>query len=195
MMETLEERIKRVTQEDIVIVPYDPDWSQIFEQEKNHLLSCLPHGIVIRIEHFGSTAIPNLSAKPIVDMLVEVLSLEETKKVIVPMLTAQGYEYFWRPTWGNDVPPYYAWFIKRNPQGHRTHHIHMVEHDFEHWDRLLFRDYLIEHPNLAQEYEALKLRLAKVFPNDRVAYTNTKAEYIVKVTQLAKEYYSSRPQT
>jgi GrpB-like predicted nucleotidyltransferase (UPF0157 family) len=191
-METPEERIKRVVQEDIVIVPYNLDWPQIFEQEKNHLLLCLPHDIVIRIEHFGSTAISNLSAKPIIDMLVEVSSLEKTRKVIVPILTAQGYEYFWRPSWGDDVPPYYAWFIKRNPQGHRTHHIHMVEHDFEHWDRLLFRDYLIEHPNLAQEYETLKLRLAKEFPNDRAAYTNTKTEFIVKVTQLAKEYYRLR---
>jgi GrpB-like predicted nucleotidyltransferase (UPF0157 family) len=130
-----------------------------------------------------------MSGKPIIDMLVEVSSLEETKKVVVPILTAQGYEYFWRPSIGDDVPPYYAWFIKRNPQGCRTHHLHMIEHDFEHWDRLLFRNYLIEHPHLAQEYETLKIRLAKVFPNNRASYTDAKTEFIVKVTQLAKEHY------
>jgi GrpB-like predicted nucleotidyltransferase (UPF0157 family) len=66
----------------------------------------------------------------------------------------------------------------------------MVEHDFEHWDRLLFRDYLIEHPDSAKEYETIKVRLAKNFPNDRVTYTQAKTEFIVKVTRLAKRYYN-----
>jgi GrpB-like predicted nucleotidyltransferase (UPF0157 family) len=66
----------------------------------------------------------------------------------------------------------------------------MVEHDFEHWERLLFRDYLIEHPDSAKEYEIIKVRLAENFPNDRVTYTEAKTEFIVKVTQLAKRHYS-----
>jgi GrpB-like predicted nucleotidyltransferase (UPF0157 family) len=188
-METLEERIQRVTQEEIAIVPYNPEWPRMFELEKKHLLFCLPDTLVRRIEHFGSTAIPSLSSKPIIDILVEVISFEETKRIIVPILTAQRYEYFWRPTWGDDVPPFYAWFIKRDSQKHRTHHIHMVEHDFEHWDRLLFRDYLIEYPAIAKEYQALKLQCAHVFPNNRVAYTQAKTEFIAKITQKAKEYY------
>ena len=146
--------------------------------------------IIKRIEHFGSTAIPNLSAKPIVDILVEVTSLEETKKVIVPILIGQGYDYFWRPTHGDDGIPFYAWFIKRDANGNRTHHIHMVEKEFEHWNRLLFRDYLIEHPYLVKEYQELKLDLAKKFPNDRVSYTNAKTEFIVKMTLLAEENYN-----
>ena len=162
----------------------------MFEKEKEQLLSCLPHELIGRIEHFGSTAIPGLAAKPIVDVLVEVTSLEETERRIVPVLEAQGYDYFWRPSRGDDGPPFYAWFIKRDSAGVRTHHIHMVESDFEHWDRLLFRDYLIEHPATAKEYEALKLNLARDYPNDRVAYTNGKTEFIVRVTQSAKEYYS-----
>jgi GrpB-like predicted nucleotidyltransferase (UPF0157 family) len=68
-METLEKRIKRVVQEDVAIVPYSPAWPRMFEQEKNHLLNCLPSELIRRIEHFGSTAIPNLSAKPIIDIL------------------------------------------------------------------------------------------------------------------------------
>jgi len=191
-MNTLKERINKVVEEELTIVPYNPDWPRMFELEKNHLFSCLPHDLVRRIEHFGSTAVPNLSSKPIIDMLVEVTSLEETKNIIVPILTFQGYEYFWRPTGGDDVPPYYAWFIKRDSQGCRTHHIHMVEHDFEHWDRLLFRDFLIEHPDIAKEYETIKVRLAENFPNDRVTYTEAKTEFIVKVTQLAKRYYNQR---
>ena len=188
-METLGEKIKRVTQEDVAIVPYNPAWPRMFEEKRNHLLATLPQGLIKRIEHFGSTAIPNLAAKPIVDMLVEVTSLEETKRRIAPILEAQGYDYFWRPTHGDDGPPFYAWFIKRDSTGVRTHHIHMVESDFEHWDRLLFRDYLIEHPETAKEYEALKLDLARDYPNDRIAYTNGKTEFIMRVTLAAKEPY------
>ena len=188
-METLEDRIKRVLQEEIAVVPYDPAWPRMFEEEKKHLLECLPQDLIRRIEHFGSTAISGLAAKPIVDVLVEVDSLEKTKARIAPTLEAQGYDYFWRATHGEDGPPFYAWFIKRNSAGVRTHHIHMVESDFEHWDRLLFRDYLIEHPETAKEYEILKYALARDYPNDRVAYTNGKTEFVVRATQVAKEYY------
>ena len=188
-METLEDRIKRVLQEEVSIAPYDPAWPRMFEEEKKHLLECLPQDLIRRIEHFGSTAISGLAAKPIVDVLVEVDSLEKTKARIAPTLEAQGYDYFWRATHGEDGPPFYAWFIKRNSAGVRTHHIHMVESDFEHWDRLLFRDYLIEHPETAKEYEILKYALARDYPNDRVAYTNGKSEFVVRVTRIAKDYY------
>ena len=191
-METLEDRIKRVLQEDVSVVRYDPAWPRMFEEEKRHLLDCLPQDLIRRIEHFGSTAIPGLAAKPIVDVLVEVVSLEETKARIAPVLEAQGYDYFWRATHGEDGPPFYAWFIKRNSAAARTHHIHMVESDFEHWDRLLFRDYLTNHRETAKEYETLKLALARDYPNDRVAYTNGKTEFVVRVTQVASEYYRSK---
>jgi GrpB-like predicted nucleotidyltransferase (UPF0157 family) len=190
MMETLAERVERVTREPISIVPYNHDWPARFEEERSHLLSCLPRELIGRIEHFGSTAIPGMAAKPIVDILVEVTSLEETKARIVPILESRGYEYFWRPSHGDDIPPFYAWFIKRSPDGIRTHHIHMVEKDFEQWERLLFRDYLIEHPDVAKEYEALKVELARIHPNDRVAYTNAKTGFIIRITELAKRRVS-----
>ena len=191
-METLEERIKRVLREEVSLAPYNAAWPEMFVDEKEHLLNCLPRELIKRIEHFGSTAIPGLSAKPIIDMLVEVTSLEETKRGIVPVLEAQGYDYFWRPTHGRDGLPFYAWFIKRDFAGNRTHHIHMVESDFEQWDRLLFRDYLIEHPETAREYEALKLALAHDYPNDREAYTNGKTGFVVRVTRTAKEVEGSK---
>jgi len=190
-METLQQRIQRTVREEIAIVPYDPRWPELFRREKDHLLSCLPHDLIRRIEHFGSTAVPELAAKPVVDMLVEVTDLQATQARIAPVLEQQGYDYFWRPTHGDDGPPFYAWFIKRDPTTQiRTHHIHMVEGHFtEHWDRLLFRDYLIEHPAVAKHYENLKFRLASAAPNDRVAYTQGKSDFIVEVTQRAKNYY------
>ena len=188
-METLEEKVARVVKEEVDVVPYDPQWPVLFEEEKEHLLSCLPKHLIGRIEHFGSTAVPGLPAKPIVDMLVEVTDLDETRLRIAPILEAQGYEYFWRPARGDDVPPFYAWFIKRDKNGNRTHHIHMVESQFEHWDRLLFRDYLVEHPNAAKEYGALKLKFSQIHRNDRIAYTEAKTDFIVRVTGMAEEYY------
>jgi GrpB-like predicted nucleotidyltransferase (UPF0157 family) len=173
--ETLEEKIARVVKEEVAVVPYDPRWVELFEQERLHLLSCLPADLVRRIEHFGSTAVPGLPAKPVVDILVEVTSLVETRQRIAPILEAQGYEYFWRPLWGDDTPPFYAWFIKRDGSGNRTHHIHMVDSQFEHWDRLLFRDYLIEHPEVAREYGDLKLRLSSAHRK--------------RVTETAKRHY------
>ena len=184
-METLGERIRRVSSEPIAIVPYDPRWPRIFEEEKAHLLSCLPRELIRRIEHYGSTAVPGLSAKPIVDMLVEVGDLGQVQRVVVPILEAQGYEYFWRPTHGDDGPPFYAWFIKRDPAtGARTHHIHMVEASFaEHWDGLLFRDYLIAHPETARRYARLKRAASAEHPHDRSAYTHAKSEFITEIMQ------------
>jgi GrpB-like predicted nucleotidyltransferase (UPF0157 family) len=121
-------------------------------------------------------------------MLVEVSDLQATRERIAPILEAQGYDSFWRPTHGDDGPPFYAWFIKRDPRsGARTHHIHMVESHFaDHWDRLLFRDYLIDHPDVARQYEVLKRQLASVSPHDRVRYTQGKTEFVVAVTERAR---------
>lgn len=179
---TLEQRIALAVREEVAIVPYDPQWPVLFEEEQRRLRNWLPAELIGRIEHFGSTAVPGLAAKPVVDMLVEVTDLDKIKRRVVPILEQKGYDYFWRPTWGDDTPPWYAWFIRRNAEGVRTHHIHMVESHFEHWNRLLFRDYLIGHPSVASEYQTLKMQLAAAHPNDRVAYTKGKTEFIVKVT-------------
>ena len=191
-METQEQKVARVVKEEVAVVPYDPRWPALFEEERRHLRSCLPPDLVGRIEHFGSTAIPGLAAKPIVDILVEVTNLDEARRRMVPILEGQGYDSFWRPTWGEDTPPFYAWFIKRDSYGNRTHHIHAVEAHFEHWDRLLFRDYLIEHPDVAREYGRLKERCASAHQADRVAYTNAKSTFIRRVTGEALAYYNAR---
>ena len=187
--ETLEEKVARVVKEEVAIVHYDPRWPEMFEQERLHLRSCLPGDLIKRIEHFGSTAVTGLPAKPIVDILVEVTSLDETKRRIAPLLEAQGYDYFWRPTSGDDTPPFYAWFIKRDSNGKRTHHIHMVESWFEQWDRLLFRDYLRERPEVAREYGDLKMRLSGAHRYDRIAYAQAKGDFIRRITETAKQYY------
>lgn len=188
MDESIEERIEELVKEEISIISYDPSWVQLFREEEAFLRARLPKNLIKRIEHFGSTAVPGLSAKPIIDILVEVTSLEETKKQIVPILQAEGYEYFWRPTIG-DAPPYYAWFIKRDKNGQRSHHIHMVEKDSDLWDRLFFRDYLREFPEIADQYEKLKHTISEKHPNNRILYTEKKSSFILSITKKAKVYY------
>jgi GrpB-like predicted nucleotidyltransferase (UPF0157 family) len=185
-------RINELVKEEICIEPYNSEWPALFKKEKEFLIKLLPGTIVKRVEHFGSTAVKGLSAKPVVDILVEVSSFEETIEKIVPLLASEGYEYFWRPVSNNEADVYYAWFIRRNSIGKRTHHIHMVEKNSRLWDRLFFRDYLIEFPDAAKKYEKLKNKLAFNYPNDRVSYTKGKTDFILEMTEKAKRYYSDK---
>ena len=187
LKKSLEQRIEEAVREEISIAPYNPGWTNLYEDEAASLRRKLPQPLLIRIEHFGSTAVPGLAAKPVIDMLVQVSSLEEARGQIVPILEAEGYDYFWR----TDVSPAYAWFIKRDSGGKRTHHIHMVEADSILWERLYFRDYLREFPEEARRYAELKQSLAEKHPNDRLAYTAGKAEYVMAITGRAKRHYGA----
>jgi GrpB-like predicted nucleotidyltransferase (UPF0157 family) len=182
---SLEQRIADALREEVSLAPYDPDWPKLFADEAEFLWAKLPKTTVKRIEHFGSTAVPGLTAKPIIDVLVEVSRLEDTTKEVVPLLESDGYDYFWR----TDVKVPYPFFIKRDQTGKRTHHIHMVEADSKWWDRLYFRDYLRSFPDEARRYEILKRALAEKYPNDRQGYTDGKSEFIVALTEKAKRYF------
>lgn len=186
-MHSAEQRVKHAASEEVQIVPYDPAWPAQFREEARHLRAILPAELIGRIEHFGSTAIPGLAAKPIVDMLVEVRSLQDVRDRIAPILEAGGYEFFWRPSWRDGITPEYTWFIKRDAAGTRTHHVHMLTADSPDWERLLFRDYLIAHPDTAREYEELKRRIVASAPAaDRIAYAQAKTDFITRITALAR---------
>ena len=119
--------VERALQEPVEIVPYDPGWPALFAAEAEHLRALLPAVLIGRIEHFGSTAVPGLAAKPIVDMLLEVRSMEAVAQHIAPILKREGYEFFWRDRERGLPGIAYAWFIKRDAAGRRTHHIHCLE--------------------------------------------------------------------
>jgi len=163
--------------EHIHIVPYDPNWVQKFEEEKVLIQNTIGPWITGGINHIGSTSIPGLSAKPIIDIMVGVESLEASKPCI-DLLAKIDYQYF----------PYKTdqmhWFCKPSPE-HRTHHLHIVETNGEQYKaRLAFRDYLIAHPDKAAEYETLKKGLAEKFKDDREAYTQAKADFVKEVLSL-----------
>lgn len=186
-MTNMPDHVARARHERVTIADYDPKWPIRFAEEATHLRQCLPAGLIGRIEHFGSTAVPGLSAKPIIDMMIEIPTLEEVASRVAPILRAQGYEYFWRPRAAHDPRPAYTWFIKREASGRRTHHLHFLEPGAPDWNRLAFRDYLIAHPALAREYDALKRRIAAEHPDDRIAYARAKTAFIERVNALARD--------
>jgi GrpB-like predicted nucleotidyltransferase (UPF0157 family) len=173
----LSDRIAELTREEVSIVPHDPRWADMYAMEEAHLIRSLPPSRVKRIAHIGSTAVPGLRAKPIVDIQVEVDTLDHVHRDVVPIMEQMGYEFIWRPTIGEQTP-FYAWFIKRGSDGKRTHHVHMVEPDKASSDRIRFRDILRAHPHLAAKYETLKQAMADRHAGDRAAYTASKTPFI-----------------
>ena len=144
----------------VELVSYDVTWPAQFRAEQAILEAALGQWLAGRIEHVGSTAIPNLVAKPIIDIMAPVRSLEGSTAAIEAAI-AVGYVYY----------PYKAdimhWFCKPSP-AYRTHHLHLVPQDSGLWfARLLFRDELRRSKALANEYAVLKERLAREFALDR----------------------------
>ncbi|MCB1375601.1 MAG: GrpB family protein [Rhodobacteraceae bacterium] len=173
--------VARARAEPILLAEPDPAWAEAFAAEEARLRARFADIPVGRIEHVGSTAVPGLIAKPIVDMLIEVPDLQTVHDRIAPVLKAAGYEYFWRPTGPGEAGVAYAWFIRRDASGARTHHLHMLPPQSPYWDRLRFRDLLRARPDLAAEYAAVKREAAARHRNDRAAYARAKGRYIRRV--------------
>jgi GrpB-like predicted nucleotidyltransferase (UPF0157 family) len=162
----------------VEIVPYDPAWSAVFREERDALARALGAWLTGPIEHIGSTAIPGVAAKPVVDVMAGVASLDASRPAIAVAETL-GYCYF------PYQPDREHWFCKPSPWL-RTHHLHLVPVDTPQWRRpLAFRDYLRAHPVVAGEYVALKHDLARRFRHDREAYTEAKRPFIDRVTETA----------
>jgi GrpB-like predicted nucleotidyltransferase (UPF0157 family) len=147
----------------VKLAPYAAEWKRLFEEEKA-LLETVIGQYVLDIQHVGSTAVPGMVAKPIIDIGIAVASFEEYR--------------------GEHGIPRRHYFTKGHP---RTHQIHMNEIGSRDWENLvLFRDYLIQHPGLAEEYAALKAELARRYPTNREAYLDGKAPFIERVLEMAR---------
>ncbi|MCK4478120.1 GrpB family protein [Candidatus Bathyarchaeota archaeon] len=166
----------------VKIIDYDPQWPLLYEKERCLILDAIGH-IVVRIEHIGSTAVPKLGAKPVIDIIVAVNHLSDAKKCIRP-LESIGYEYVPEH---EDLMPERRYFHKGKPPKEQHYHLHMVELTSDFWKRhLLFRDYLRTHPEVAQEYFKLKKRLATQYGSDREEYTEAKTSFIESVIAKAR---------
>jgi GrpB-like predicted nucleotidyltransferase (UPF0157 family) len=156
----------------IVISDYDPAWSAIFEQERASLHTALSP-LALTVEHIGSTSVPGLAAKPIIDLQLGVRDLEEARSSCVGRLQALGYAYL--PEYEARLPGE-LFFRKGQPW---THHLHVLQGDHPRWERrLLFRDYLRNHPEVAQAYAKLKRDLAAAFDDDMSGYMNAKTAFV-----------------
>jgi GrpB-like predicted nucleotidyltransferase (UPF0157 family) len=169
---------RRVTEGTVDVAPYDPSWPRRFEEERALLADVLAAWLAGPIEHVGSTAVPGLAAKPVVDIMAGVRSLKASRPAI-DAVGAHGYCYF----------PYRTdsmhWFCKPSPMA-RTHHLHLVPFGSVLWtERLAFRDYLRAHADVAAEYARLKRELAERYRFDREAYTDAKGPFVERVVAMA----------
>lgn len=165
----------------VVIADYDPRWPVLFEEEKTKILAAIGH-MVISIEHIGSTSVPGLGAKPIIDMMIAVSHISDANGCFWP-LHSLGYHYIIK----HEVVMPRRRFFRKGRRDAGTHHIHMVEPGSEFWERhLLFRDHLRAHPEESRRYFELKKRLAKAYGSDRGGYTDAKTPFIEAVTEKAR---------
>lgn len=158
----------------IWVTDYDPNWPEMYETEKGHILSAIG-AQVVAIEHVGSTAVPGLGAKPTIDIMVGLKRLPDFKRCILP-LEEIGYEH---APWAEDADLLQRRYFRKNTDGERTHHLHMTEVGSQFFRKhLLFRDYLRAHPDTAAEYYDLKEQLATDFEFEPIGYTEAKTEFI-----------------
>lgn len=164
----------------IEIHNYDTTWSEKAALEIAILKESLPFDWITDIQHFGSTAVPGLRAKPVIDIMVIVKNIDQAKK-IVPIMESLGYDF-----WTDNPKKDRLFFVKGMPPrgAGRTHHVHVYqENSFEHFARPAFRDYLITHEDARVAYANLKQELALQYPDDRETYTDAKQSFIFKILQ------------
>lgn len=165
----------------INIVDYNPNWKSIYEEEKSLITNAMGD-VLVAIEHIGSTAVPGLSAKPIIDIMVGVEDIDGVEECIEP-LAGIGYKYI--PDYEDEIPER-RYFNKGSQNNHK--HLHIVEIMSEFWEEhILFRDYLRTNPEVATRYSELKSFLAEKFKDERELYNSGKTGFIKSVVKMARE--------
>jgi len=157
---------------------YSQEWKFIYKQEAEKIKSIIGD-FVIDIQHIGSTAIPNIMAKPIIDIAVMISSLDKAKDLI-KLLADIGYKY--------DEPASSSerYFLRKGDP--IQYHLSLTALNVTFWHRqILFRNYLIDHPSIAKEYEKLKLKIIKKDPIGGKEYISEKSSFIQKVLELAEK--------
>jgi GrpB-like predicted nucleotidyltransferase (UPF0157 family) len=169
----------------VEVVPHDPQWRDAFEAESREIAAALGENVVA-IHHVGSTAIPDIHAKPIIDLLVEVDDLAEVDGRSSAM-EALGYQVM-----GEYGIPGRRYFRKDDREGIRTHHVHVFRAGSGEVERhLAFRDYMIAHPADARRYSDLKRKLAEEHPLNADAYMDGKDGFIQEMDRRAAQWRTS----
>lgn len=171
-----------MTRRRVEVTPYQEEWKQLFENE-NECLKNIFHSINVDIHHIGSTSVPGLSAKPIIDILLSADKLAYIDQATAQIVTA-GYE-----AKGENGIPGRRYFQKSDKNGIRKVHLHAFEKDSHELHRhLVFRDYLIEHPEEAKKYAAIKEKAAKKYEYDIESYIAEKSPLVKELEQKALQW-------
>lgn len=170
----------------VQLVPHNSLWRTYFDLESQRLYAALG-SYVKEIRHIGSTAIPGIYAKPILDIMVGLVAIADVRHC-EKLLTTLGYIY-------EGEQAISGWhFFKKKAGDLTTHHLHIVEWGGSYWvDHVLFQEYLFRHPEVAEAYENLKLVLEKKHADNREAYTRDKTDFINKVTEMAYRVQQYHP--
>ncbi len=162
----------------VELKPYNPQWEELYNQE-SELISTTISDFLVDIQHIGSTAIPDIVSKPIIDIAVALDSLENIERIIAP-LEKIGFIYR-----GEQGIPDRHLFVKGG-EDFRTHHLHVMNNTHYEWKKhIAFRDYLRTHPKEAKQYSDLKKSLEQQFKEDRESYTESKSEFIAGILEKA----------
>lgn len=172
----------------IILKEYDTAYPTWYEIEKEKLMKNFDEKTIVRISHIGSTAIPGIVSKPTIDILMEISPRSNINK-ITDKLTAMKWglmNFSKKPTFKQTYNKGYTKYGFEE----KVYHLHVRYAD--NWNELYFRDYLIEHPEVAKEYVDLKRQLKGKYEHNRDAYTDTKGEFINKYSEIAKVQYGER---
>ena len=167
----------------IIIVDYNPDWPRLASIESKKIIETVGKDNVSRIEHIGSTAVPELCAKPTIDFILEILDITNCD-LLIKRLQEIDYNYIPRP----ENPAPHMMFAKGYSKSgitEQTFHLH-VRYPGD-WDEIVFRDYLRKNQTVTEDYAKLKRRLAEDFKNDREKYTDSKSNFIKGITLTARK--------
>jgi GrpB-like predicted nucleotidyltransferase (UPF0157 family) len=170
----------------IELVDHNPEWKNIYENEKKRIIDKVGKEKILRIEHFGSTSITSIKSKPYIDLMIEIpKDLLFNEKLIVEF-TELGYSHFKVPVRQN-IEEYSTFGKGYNVDGikEQIFHIHMCPKDNVMWKQIHFRDYLNANKKRAKEYEDLKIELASKFKNDRGSYVLGKTDFVNETINLA----------
>lgn len=168
----------------VEVLPHQVEWSNMFRDESRKITNVFEKDI-LNVFHIGSTAIPNIKAKPVIDIMVEVINIENVDNFNNDMKQL-GYEAL-----GENGIPNRRFFKKGGDN--RTHHVHIFEQGNEEISRhLRFRDYMIAHPEEAMKYSQLKEYLAEKFPNNIEKYIEGKNNYIKEIDNKAEKWSRTR---
>ncbi len=166
----------------IILSVHNPIWVTSYLKEKPVLKQAVGIQHIVRMNHVGSTVIPNLIAKPTIDILLEIKDNTDIERLISNMQSA-GYIYSEQP---NNPAPHMMFKKGYTPQGFEGQAFHVHVRYNGDWDELYFRDYLLAHPEIADEYGKLKLELKRKYEHDRDGYTCAKTDFIKRITKLAR---------